>query len=215
MRTPPTDRVQHLRVVSAPEPAKPRFEGGQIEDHFAPILPWANLPEAGYWASVQGWVLRPFRRVTREPRKNASEPEVDWRLILHLEVFDVDQGDLKAPAARSALFQYELSHDRRRPKIPHGFRVAVGKDSGRWRVPRGGTLWNLLGATGERADTLTARIADSLLDWHLLVSVHTPTRRAGHKAGIPGPRIPLALRHSWGLHVEDARQPSPANRGNG
>jgi len=150
-------------------------------------------------------VFRPFRYIERAALKGSTERERDWRFILHTEVIDVEDTDPNAPAARSALFQHKLHHGTR-AKIPHGFRLAVGKESGRWRVPRGGTLWQLLAATGQRIDALTPDVADSLLNWEVLVQVRTPTRHAALKAGIPGPRIPEPLRYSWGLHVEGVRR---------
>jgi hypothetical protein len=198
----------HLDLVAAPSafPQQQRLEGGEIEDHFGPVCPWARLPDAAYWVRVRGWVLRPFRYVERAPLKNATERERDWRFILHTEVVGVEEIDRGAAAARSALFQHALHHNDR-PRLPHGFRVAVGKDSGRWRVPRGGTLWELLAATGQRTGRLTMAAADALVGWHLLVRVHTPARHAARKPGIPGPRIPEQLQYSWGLEVEAVRRP--------
>jgi hypothetical protein len=197
----------HLRIVPPPSSnERPRLEGGQIEDHFGPVCPWARLPEGAYWLRVDGWVIRPFRRVSRDKLQGAEERERDWRFIVHCTVVGVDETDPAAPAARSALFHHELDH-RRRPKIPHGFRVAVGETSGRWRVPRGGTLWSLFAATGTRIDTLTPEDADRLLGWHLLSRTHVPTRRASKKPGLPGPRIPEALLYSWGGAVEAVRGP--------
>lgn len=198
----PTHRPDYLRSVARPILTTPRLEGGEIEDHFGPECPWARLPDAAYWLRITGWVLRPFRRVSREPLRGATEGEMDWRLILHCDVLSVDDNDSQAPAARSALFQHELQR-RCRPKVPHGFRVAVGKVSGRWRVPRGGTLWHLLAATGKRTDTLTPHLADLLIGRTILSRTHVPSRRASRKPGLPGPRIPQVERHSWGLEVEE------------
>lgn len=203
----PRPRPNHLRAVPT-APADPhRIQGGQVEDHWAERRPWARLPEASYWIRPDGWVIRPFRYVAREPLKGATESERDFRLILHCAVLGVDDADPNAPAARSALFQHGLASSGR-PKIPHGFRVAVGKTSGRWRVPSGETLWGLLDATGHRTDTLTAEHADALLGWLLLVRIHTPTRRAARKPGRPGSRIPEPARYSWGAEVEDVRPPT-------
>jgi hypothetical protein len=205
-------RSEHLHLItpSAVRP-QPRLAGGQVEDHFGPVSPWARLPDAAYWVRVRGWVLRPFRYVERAALKDAVERERDWRLYLHTEVIGVDDTDPNAPAARSALFHHDLQHGCR-PKVPHGFRVAVGKDSGRWRLPRGGTLWNLLAATGLRVDALTPEIADRLLGCRILARIHTPPRHSSRKLGIPGPRIPEQLRHSWGLEVEAVEPPTEGSR---
>lgn len=197
-------RRDHLRAVTAAPADLHRIQGGQVEDHWAECRPWARLPNASYWIRPAGWVIVPFRYVEREPLKGATERERDFRFILHCVVLSVDDTDPDAPAARSALFQHSLTTSDR-PKIPHGFRVAVGKTSGRWRVPRGGTLWGLLDATGHRTDTLTADYADALLGWLLLVRIHTPGHRAARKPGRPGSRIPELARYSWGAEVEDVR----------
>lgn len=208
--TPRADRLLH--VVERPDPH--RKQGGQPADHWASPRPWAKLPDMSYWCKVGGWYIAPYRYVEREPLSNATERERDYRVHLTLEVLDVDEsdpGDRELPAAKSALFQHR-THQEGRLRIPASFRVAVGATSGRMRIPKGGTLWTLFDALGQRPSVLTPDLLDSLIGQVVCVRTYVQRRKGSRKRGVPGSRIPRSGQYSRVLDVEDVRAPAEPNR---